>query len=134
MPTTKTKTTRKSVKKAVKKSPAKKQNTKKVTAKKVVSKKTLKNKADKEVVHVPDDISFWVNDGQILNSLHSLNVALEKMHKDAYAYHVSKENNDFANWVEDALCDGDCAKDLRKAKTPKAARTVVVRHLKLYKI
>lgn len=111
-------------KKVVKKVAPKK--TTNLAAKKVVSKKTL--------LVTNNQQSFWVNNGQILNSLRALEQELEAMPKDAFAYHVSKDRNDFAQWVEYVLQDALCAADLRKAKTQAAAKTVVTKHLKSYQL
>ncbi len=108
----------------------KKTATKKVVAKKATPKK--KAHTPKVMVESPAQESFWVTDGQILNSLRSLCEALQLMQNDVYAYHVTKDRNDFADWVEAVLKDTACAADLRKAKTPKSACTVVVKHLKFY--
>ncbi len=110
--------TKTAVKKAVKKTGA--------------AKKTTKKSVGKTLVYADNDTSFWVNDGQILNNLVALRDAFTSMHADVYSYHTSLGQNDFANWVEVVLCDGECATDLRKAKTSSAAKTVVVRHLKSY--
>ena len=108
-------------KKAVKKSPAKK----KTTAKKAVSSK-------KVLVYADEPRAFWVSNGQVLDSLIALRDALEEMENEVYAYHAGDAHNDFARWVGEVLADNACATDLSKAKTPKTAKTVVVRHLKYY--
>lgn len=128
MPVTKT------AKKATKKKVAKKA-TKKVAKKttRKVAKKATKKATKKNLVFATDGESFWAKDGQILNSLVALRDALERMDKEVYAYHISNDN-DFARWVEAVLCDIECATALRKAKTPSSARTVVVKHLKLYAV
>lgn len=130
---------KKSVKKATKvakKAPAKKAATKKTAAKKAAPKKkpSAMKKPVKDLVLASDQESFWVHNGDILNSLLALRDALAEMEKDIYQYHAKGEQNDFALWVETVLCDDDCAADLQKAKTQKGARTVVVKHLKLYSI
>jgi len=88
----------------------------------------------KELVYADDQKSFWVSDGQVLNSLLALRDALERMEKEVYGYHVGAAHNDFASWVSEVLGDTDCAADLEKAKSPKSARTVVVKHLKVYEV
>lgn len=140
MPTTKKKSApakksakRSSAKKAVKKTSAKKATkrvAKKLTAKKPASKKAAK----KDLVYAPDHESFWVTDGQVLNSLVALRDAFDEMDKEAYLYHAAGESNDFSSWVGVVLCDEACAKDLQKAKTARSAKTVVVRHLKMYAV
>ncbi len=111
---------------------------KKAAAKKAVSKKNpteAKKKSGKKTLLIANNQqSFWVNNGQILNSLLALETALQVMTKDTFSYHVAKDRNDFAQWVEYVLVDAACAADLRKAKTPSAAKTVVVKHLKTYQL
>ena len=139
-----TKTTKKPVaKKAAAKKPVKKTVTKKPVAKKAAAKKTTSKKVTKkaanktsvkELVVAPEHESFWVTDGRILNSLIALHDTMNEIEKETFGHHVNSEKNDFADWVELTLCDADCAKDLRKAKTPKSAKSVVVRHLKYYHV
>ena len=137
MPTIKSKTAKakKAVKRAVKKvvKKATKKSPKKAT-KKVVKKTTRKKKEGKPLVYSSDGESFWVSDGQILNNLIALRDALDAMDKEVYKLHAGGKSNDFAKWVEKVLCDKKCATDLRKAKTQRGARTVVVRHLKFYSL
>lgn len=110
---------------------------KKVTAKKVAVAKSAKaTKASKvaatPLVYAQNEQSFWVTDGQVLNSLLALKEALAEMEKAIYSHHVTDEKNDFADWVEAVLFDVDCALELRKAKTPKSAHTAVSKRLKVY--
>ena len=149
--------TKKVVKKTAKKAPAPKKAVKKVSkktavkktakkkvAKKAPAKKSVKKTAKKAVkakasgkknlVYANEDTSFWVNNGEILNSLVALKEALDQMEKEVYAYHAGGQHNDFSNWVATVLSDAKCAKDLEKAKTPNSAKTVVVKHLKSYSV
>ncbi len=75
---------------------------------------------------------FWVRDGEVLATMHDLERALHRMDKDTYAHHVTKERNDFADWVECVLIDTKCAQGLRIAKGQKAARVCVLAHLAFY--
>jgi hypothetical protein len=109
-----------------------KSTTPKSKIKKGITKKVATNQK-RIMVYSDDATSFWLNNGQILNSLIALHDALSAMDKNLYTYHVTGDRNDFATWVEDVLCDYDCASSLRTAKTPKTAKTVVARFLKLYK-
>jgi hypothetical protein len=70
----------------------------------------------------------------VLNSLVALRDALNEMEEGVYSYHAGQAHNDFANWVSEVLADNACAVELQKAKTPKSAKTVVVKHLKLYSV
>lgn len=125
---------KKTPKKAVKKS-AKTTTPKKAAVKKATTKKNTKKAPEKKpLVFAPDHQSFWVANGEVLNSLLALRDALSAMEKEVYHYHVSKEHNDFASWVDAVLCDAKCAKDLAKAATPTKAKTVVVKRLKVYSV
>jgi hypothetical protein len=119
---------KKVVKKVVKKTPAKKAT--KSVAKKVAKKAPQK----KSLIYADDQQSFWVTNGQVLNSLVALRDALNEMEEGVYSYHAGQAHNDFANWVSEVLADNACAVELQKAKTPKSAKTVVVKHLKLYSV
>lgn len=122
-----TSTTKRATKAATKKIATKATKTTKKTARAKVSKK-------RPVVEASNEKSFWTTDGQVLNSIIALNDALSEMQEAVYQYHVDKNRHDFADWVELVLDDSDCAAALRRAKTPKTARTVVVRHLKFYQL
>ena len=135
--------TKKTTKKvAAKKAAPKKKAAVKKTAKKAAPKKTAKKTSSrtkskaskKDLVYADNHTSFWVSDGQVLNSLVALRDALNEMEKEVYKYHATGDQNDFSVWVGDVLCDAECAAALTKAKTPSSAKTVVVRHLKLYAV
>ena len=119
------KTTKKAVKKTVKKVAKK-------TTKKTV-KKAVKKAPVKALVCAQDKECFWTTDGQILKDLEQLRLAFGSMGEEVFLHHVTKEKNDFADWVEHVLADAECATDLRKAKKPSTAKAVIVRHLRLYK-
>lgn len=120
-------TAKKAKKQAAKKAPAKK------TAASTVSKASKTKKGSgKVLVCANDQECFWTTDGRVIADLKELEQALNDMADEVFAYHVNKERNDFADWVESVLRDAACAADLRGARKPRSARTVVVRHLKLY--
>lgn len=107
---------------------------KNIATKKVTAKKAVKAFAGKKLIEASNYNSFWMNDGQILNTLVALGYALKKMDTAVYKYHTANGRHDFANWVEDVLKDIDCATALRKNKTPKAAHATVVKSLETYSI
>ncbi len=118
-----------------KKAVAKKTTAKKAAPKKVITKKPVVKKgtpAKMRLVVASDSESFWVNDGQVLNSLIALEVALKGMKSAVYTYHAQKDGNHFADWVEVVLGDTDCAELLRSAKTAAAAHKIVAARIKLY--
>lgn len=115
----------------VKKTAVKKVATKKTVSQKPLVKKDVLKKTVKEIklVVASDSQSFWLQDGQILNSLPALEVALKGMSVATYKYHALTDGNHFADWVELVLADKVCADALRTIKTAASAHTVVKKHL-----
>ena len=107
------KTTKKAVNKVVQKS-----------AKRPV-KKSIKKKATtcKTKCHTTE--AFWVNNGPVVHSVEELLDAIRTMSDEQYAYHTTRDGNDFANWIKDCLKDGGCATSVKRAKS----RSGVVRVL-----
>jgi len=119
MPTKKT-TTKKATKKVAKKS------TKKSTSKK-------KQKVNEPVLACAEgEACFWTTDGRILSDLKDLRDALENMSDEVFSHHVTKDKNDFADWIEAVLQDTECATKIRKSKKPDTARKVVISRLRVY--
>lgn len=115
-----------------KKAPVKKV-AKKAAAKKAPAKKKAAPKGDfRAMVCAIDGECFWSRDGQILSNLGDLQVAIASMGEEIFLHHVSKEKNDFADWVEYVLNDKECADALRKAKKQEQAKKVVALHLSKY--
>lgn len=105
--------------------------------KKVAPKKTAKKSGGKEklqLVRASGEYCFWMNDGSIVSNLCELADAFAHMSVPVYAHHVTKDRNDFADWIEGVLLDVELAKTIRSAKKPTAAHTAVIRRLKLYNI
>jgi len=119
------KTAAKTTKKTVK---ATKSTTKKTATKKASAKK----KQVRALVCAPGGQCFWTTDGTVLEDLNQLQIAFGSMEDEVFLHHVTKEKNDFADWVEFVLEDSGCASDLRKSKKPATSRTVVVKHLRFY--
>lgn len=121
-------TTKKIVKKVAKKTTKK--------AAKKTTKKSSKKAPEKmrALVCADGESCFWTTDGEVLENLEQLETAFGSMEDEVFLHHVTKEKNDFAQWVEDVLQDAACAADLRRSKKPGSARTVVKRHLRLYNV
>lgn len=130
------KTAKKTAKQASKRTAKKatKKTTRKVTKRtaKKAAKRTTATAAAPRLVYASNSESFWVSDGHVLNSLVALRDALAEMDIAVYRYHAEGGQNDFAVWVRQVLGDEACAAALEKAKTPKGARSAVVKHLKHY--
>lgn len=111
--------------------------TTKVSAKKTVAKVAPKKKTTKgkqALVCAPHEQCFWVTDGRVLANLVELRDALASMTDDVFTYHVTRERNDFADWIEYVLLDRELASVFRKSKKPNTARDVVVSRLRIYSI
>lgn len=106
----------------------------KAPAKKVAKKASPKSKTKPELVCAPGEQCFWTTDGRVLSNLVELRDALESMTDDVFAYHVSKERNDFADWIEQVLEDAELAAAFRKSKKLNTAHDVVVTRLRIYSI
>lgn len=105
---------------------------KKAPAKKVVKKSPTRPVITEPLRYADNETSFWVADGKILNSLVALHEALLVMDAKTFTHHVTKDKNDFAEWVSDVLGDEACSAELKKSKTAKSAATTVKKSLKFY--
>ncbi len=61
--------------------------------------------------------AFWLKDGRTLKNLRELEQALENMSTETYKHHVTKNQNDFANWTENCLKDAKVTALLRTTKS-----------------
>ena len=75
------------------------------------------NKTNKSWLDVPHENKFYSNDGKMLNNLSELPDALKMMDNSTFSHHVSKENNDFANWIDHVMGEKKLAEDLRQLKS-----------------
>lgn len=91
-----------------------------------------REKLRKQIVCAPGEHCFWMCDGRVLADLKELGQALAEIEDEVFSHHVTDNRHDFAQWVEDILCDGDCAKKLRETRNKHDARKVVLQALDLY--
>src|SRR3989344_7870115 len=66
---------------------------------------------------VPPENKFYVNNGQVLSNLMELPTAINEMDQETFNHHVTKDNNDFANWVDHVVGEQKLAADLRRLKS-----------------
>jgi hypothetical protein len=105
--------------------------TKTTSAKKGTIKKSAQKRA---LVCAEGEQCFWTTDGNIIGNLVELRDRLNEMADEVFAHHVTKERNDFANWINDVLNDAELAQAIRKAKKAQTARLAIVRSLREYDI
>lgn len=73
--------------------------------------------------------SFWLNTGPTLKNLEELNNFLPNMSNEQFSYHLNKEKNDFAKWIDEVIGDKKLAKDLANVKTKVALQKIVAKRL-----
>ena len=73
---------------------------------------------------------FNIHMGTSIKNLQELADALEIMDNAAFKHHVTKDKNDFSNWVRDIICDVDLSNDLLKAKTREKSFKAVSQRIK----
>ena len=76
---------------------------------------------------------FFIHNGPVVKDMLELKKAFENMTQDQYNFHVTKEKNDFALWVEYILHDKQCARAIKKARTIKTSIRAVDQSLQKYK-
>ena len=59
---------------------------------------------------------FRIHMGATVKNLRELADALEIMDEDAFKHHVTKDRNDFHNWVRDIITDAELSSRLLNAK------------------
>ena len=86
----------------------------------------------RRMVTASGDECFWLCDGRILADLKDLSGALRELEDEVFGHHVTSDRHDFANWVADVLCDGDCAARLRQTTNRRDAYSVIIETLSTY--
>lgn len=116
----------------------KKSTTKNGVANVSKSKSTITSRQKKEtkraLICADGEQCFWTTDGKIIANLIELRDTLAHMSEAVFHYHVTKQRNDFADWIEAVLDDAEFAKIFKTAQKPHTARLLVVRKLREYGI
>jgi len=98
------------------------------------ARRTPATAAKRPLIVAPPEQRFWVNHGPILKDLRELRDGLDSgISDEQLAHHVSKQKNDFADWVESILGDASCAKAMRRLRTRKSLLRAVDTHLARYR-
>lgn len=91
------------------------------------------NDGPKDLIQAGEGQEFWLHDGPALRNLKDLKHALDNITEEQFAFHVSDEKNDFANWVRAVLQDPECADELQRCRTILSTRRVLIKYLRNYK-
>jgi len=86
--------------------------------------------ANQKLMDVVPKHQFNIHMGTSIKNLQELADALEIMDDTAFKHHVTKDKNDFSNWVRDIICDVDLSNDLLKAKTREKSFKAVSKRIK----
>ncbi|MFH0978089.1 MAG: hypothetical protein V1837_02185 [Candidatus Woesearchaeota archaeon] len=76
------------------------------------------------------DVVFYACNGAVIRNIYELASTIESLQDDAFSYHVNQEKNDFANWVNDILGDGQLAKKLKGIKNRKKYAETIRKRIK----
>lgn len=68
---------------------------------------------------------FWLHDGKTLRNLNELAHAFKGMKKEVFEHHVTKDKNDFANWIKDVQRDKELAAKLYKVKSKPSVEKII---------
>ena len=60
--------------------------------------------------------AFVLRNGRVLKNLHELANALLSMDNETFAHHVTREKNDFANWISGVFRDEKLAKQISRIR------------------
>ena len=79
---------------------------------------------------VDPEKEFYVNDGRKLKNIKELAMALKDMPIDVFHYHVNKEEDDFANWIQEVIGSKSLAKKLANVKNKEQYSKIVNNQIK----
>ena len=85
--------------------------------------------ARKILANVNPKYYLWVCDGQIIKNLQELSNALARMNNNVFRYHVTRDRNDFRQWVKDVLEDPVLTRKMGKYRAVRTMHKVVKRRL-----
>ena len=73
---------------------------------------------------------FYLNNGFILKSIEELYHTLSLMDKKLYDHHVTKDRNDFANWIYNVFDEKDLGMKIMKAKSKDQMMRLLKKYIK----
>lgn len=76
---------------------------------------------------LPKHQHFYFKHGPVASSLKELLDHLKQIDDDVFSHHVTKQNNDFSNWIKHVLNDDLLAKDIASAPKHQAIALIAAR-------
>ncbi len=86
---------------------------------------TVKADLCHELADTAEDMYFFAIDGHIYKSLYDLSLALDRMNREVFNFHVAAFKNDFSKWILDVFSDCKLARDLGNATNSQEAAQIV---------
>ncbi len=100
---------------------------------KITNKILFPKDTDTILMDVVPKHEFNIYMGPSIKNLQELADALEIMDEDIFEHHVTKDRNDFSNWVNNIICDTELSKELLNAKTKEKTFEAVSQRVKQLK-
>ena len=72
---------------------------------------------------------FYLSNGTPLKSLAELIDQLVKMDQDLFNHHVTRKNNDFANWVRDVFGKKELSRRMAMTRSPRGMLKSITKFL-----
>lgn len=72
---------------------------------------------------------FYLNNGIPIKNLAELLDQLANMNHELFNSHVSKQNNDFANWVRDVFGEKEMARRMKMSRSPQGMLKSIAKFL-----
>lgn len=88
-----------------------------------------KNKVDINQEAEYTENYFYLNNGTPLKSIAELIDQLVNMDQELFNHHVSKKNNDFANWIRDVFSKKELARRMNMTRTPQGMLKSMTKYL-----
>ena len=102
-----------------------------VVQKEVVEKKPIEPvKPVQSVKRLSPKEYFYLDNGFILKSIEELYHTISLMEKELYNHHVTKDKNDFANWIYNVFEDKELGMNLMNSKSKDEMMKVLKKHIK----
>ncbi|MFA5061221.1 MAG: hypothetical protein WC494_02810 [Candidatus Pacearchaeota archaeon] len=73
---------------------------------------------------------FFLADGKVIKNVVELTEVLNDMPSWVFEHHVTKDKNDFSNWIRDVYLEGELAKNLAKKKRIKQIKATLEKALR----
>ena len=77
---------------------------------------------------ISPDKYFMLNNGTTIKSIEDLAVMLDMISEEDFNFHVNKEKNDFANWINDVFKETKLAESIQSITDKKESQIALLKH------